>query len=117
MFVQKKMIIVFYKFIKIIRKYMSNIYTRYTCKKLQNNQYPNINPTIAQVSSYLDEVYQQTVVTVLGTNFRYFSIINLGNISLNIIYISSNLISFNVPRNLPSGLYSLSVVNDSISSN
>ena len=97
---------------------MLNINKKFTvCKKLQNTQYPIITPLILHESSYLDNVHNQTVVTLLGTNFRYFSIVNLGTISIDIIYISSNLISFNVPRNLSPGTYSLSVTNDNISSN
>ena len=87
------------------------------CKKLQNNQYPNITPVILEAYSYLDETNEQSIVTLLGINFRNFSIVKLGEIPVEFVYISSELIFFKVPRDIPSGLYPTVIINDGISSN
>ena len=87
------------------------------CKKLQNSQYPSITPVIFTLSSYLNQQQQQTVVTLNGANYRYFSKVQLDTFTIDIIYISSDLINFNVPRDLPAGLYPISVLNDTIASN
>ena len=90
---------------------------RVTCAKLKINQYPIPVPIIYDISYYYDNTQNQTVITIVGSNFRYFSTVKLGNKNIEIIYISSTIIQINVPRNLNAGIYSLYVSNDIFNSN
>ena len=100
-------------------KYMNtNTINQYkVCKKLQNNQYPNLTPVILESFSYIDEINDQTIVTLLGRNFRDFSIVKIGEIIVEFVYISSEVIFVKIPRDLPSGLYPLYVSTYDVSSN
>jgi len=94
---------------------MSNPYV--TCKKLKIKQYPSTAPLIYDVSSYYDTTQKQTIITITGTNFRYFSTVQLGYYNIEVIYISSSIIQINVPRSITPGVYSLQVINDNLISN
>lgn len=87
------------------------------CAKIQKVPFPIIIPVIYSISSYNNESQNQTVVTIIGTDFRYFSKVQLDNIPLDITFISSNVITFNVPRDTPFGQYNIYVFNDNLSSN
>lgn len=90
---------------------------RVTCAKLKINQYPITVPIIYDISYYYDSIQKQTVITIVGSNFRYFSTVQLGNNNIQIIYISSSIIQINVPRNVTPGIYPLYVLNDMWNSN
>ena len=94
---------------------VSNPYV--TCAKLKMNQYPSTAPVIYDWSYYYDSTTNQTVITIVGANFRYFSIVQFGYYNIQIIYISSTIIQIYVPRNAAPGNYPLYVKNDNLTSN
>ena len=93
----------------------SNTYV--TCAKLKIKQYPSTAPVIYDWSYYYDTTQNLTVITIIGANFRYFSMVQLGYYNIEVIYISSTIIQVNVPRNITAGIYTLQVINDNLTSN
>lgn len=79
---------------------------------------PNISPQIYSLSAYSSNAGVYTIITIYGVNFSIFgptgySLVNFGSyLNINIIFLGSNSISFEVPINALPGTYNLYVTNN-----
>jgi hypothetical protein len=92
-------------------------YRTSVCKGFTPSTYPILTPSISSLSSYYSIVGSTTLITIVGDNFREFSIVKLGGNTVNSNFISSTQISFYVPYNYSYGTYSIQVFNDNYGSN
>jgi hypothetical protein len=86
-------------------------------KRFNRTPYPGLNPYIIKLSSYYSVIGATTLITIYGSNFRDYSTINIGTISVPIIFLNSSQISFYVPIHLKYGTYAIQVINDTYVSN
>jgi hypothetical protein len=91
-------------------KYNTNI-----CKNASN--YPISNPIISSLSNYYSVAGATVLVTINGLNFRNFSLVHIGTLTVSIYFVSSTQISFYVPTTLSNGIYPIQVFNNNLSSN
>lgn len=91
--------------------------TIYKCRRYRGF-FPNTNPGIYFLSTDSSSQGVYTIVNITGYNFFPFDItkVNFGNYkNINVLFLSGNSISFEVPINAPAGLYNIQVTNNSSS--
>jgi len=89
------------------------------CRIFKNLPFPNTSPVIDGLSIYKSQQGIYTTVYISGNNFSLegthgYSTVTFGTYqNISVIFYSSQTISFQVPTNAPSGIYSVTVVNNS----
>ena len=75
------------------------------------------SPTITALSSDKSPATLETIVAIIGTNFRPYSIIKFGKYTPQAIFINSELIEFYVPLYVDKGQYPVQIYNGTVGSN
>jgi hypothetical protein len=75
------------------------------------------SPTITALSSDKSPASLETIIAIIGTNFRPYSIIKFGKYTPQSIFINSELIEFYVPLSVGKGQYPVQIYNGTVGSN
>jgi len=75
------------------------------------------SPTITALSSDKSPATLETIVAIIGTNFRPYSIIKFGKYTPQSIFINSELIEFYIPLYVDKGQYPVQIYNGTVGSN
>lgn len=90
-----------------------------SCRVFKNLPYPDTSPVINELSTYISQQGDYTIVYISGNNFSLegttgYSTVTFGSFkNLPVIFYSSQNISFEVPMLAIPGMYSVTVVNNS----
>lgn len=77
----------------------------------------SFGPEIISLTGYQSPAGSSTVISVIGTNFFSYSVVQFGTYTPTVYFINSTLISFYVPSTLNPGTYPVKVCNGSVCSN
>jgi len=91
--------------------------TNLACASFVGALRPNITPSIQQTSSTSSIAGGNSYITLKGTNYRDYSIVNFGQTRISPQFISSSILTFKIPEELPYGTYFIFVSNDNLNSN
>ena len=97
-------------------KLILNYKTNGACRKFTNSS-PYPIPVIYSVYGFTKLNRSGLFLTILGMNFRDYSIVTFLNYVLPVIFYSSESVMVYIPQYTPNGIYSIQMFNDYYSSN
>jgi hypothetical protein len=95
------------------------VYQNYNnkCQGWVNPSNVFFGPEIISLTGYQSPAGSNTVISIIGSNFYSYSVINFGTFTPTVYFINSSLLSFYVPNTLYPGTYPVKVCNGSVCSN